>query len=1421
MIKKTWLILALAVITVMSLVTYAGVTRSFFSDNEDSSDDRLGIRWGHYTINDGFENTGNPAWDDKWDDNGITEWIQGSRRPNTGTYDAYSNRNSNGYLTSDDIDASTADNITVMFYYNLNGLEEGDIYVQSFNGTHYNNWFDLHAYNPGYRDRNWYLFSEIITDPQYLIAGFRLRFDTTGLTQFREEANIDDVIITTDTIPPNNPTGLTASGGPEQVNLDWNDNTDDDIWTYNIYRSLTSGTGYTRINSKPVYGSEYVDGNLYAGGEYYYVVTALDYGNNESGYSNESSATATNAAPQAPTGLIASGGSETADVSWNANVETDIDYYDVYRSTENGSGYVKINTGGPVCTTNFTDTFVYGGGTFYYAVKAIDNGSLSSGFSSAASADVSNVAPAAPIGLAATGYGEYVNLSWDANNETDVIAYKVYYGISPGGPYPVDLTPAPISITEYTHAPLYGGGTYYYVIKAVDTGDLLSENSGQASATATNVAPSPPSGLIATGGPEYIEVSWIPGPETDVTGWDIYRKPDGGSYSLIESSWGSSIYTDNRLYGGGTYFYKVRAVDAGLTSGDSNEDGATATNAPPSRPIINSASGGSENITVNWINNTETDIAGYNVFRADETGGPYDTRINDLLLTANVTTDINLYGGGTYYYVVQAVDTENLSSVNSNEISATAINVAPSSPKNLSATALAGEAQVLLNWDSNIETDGIYYNVHRSTSTGGNYTQIASSIYTSNFTDIEAYGGVEYYYVISATDSGDNTSGFSNEGSATPSDFIPPATTGLVATPGDGLAYLAWDPTTIDDFAGYNIYRRTLSGNYTHIESLWPTANYTNTNLTGGQTYHYTVTVVDLGSNESSYSNEASVTPVDNPPAVPAGLIAVRGNQKIFLDWDDNSEGDLAGYNLYRSEIDGGPYLVKANGSTLIPAGTSEYIDTGLTADITYYYVVEAVDAGTNTSPESTQASATPWSPYEWRITDQAEFENGIYTNVSMSLIPGSVILDGAGNAGGANMILLWDGETAPPGWTIVSDPGEDFYERFPRGSDTYGSIGGSVTHTHNPSISLTSACNGTVDINQGNWQVAGPAHAHTLAASTVSTDTHLPVYRNLKVIKYDNGVPTMIPAGAIGIFDETPLTGWTQYSDQDGFFVRADHAVGITGGSPAHSHDITIVTDGPIDTERLRRGDSAQYATRTHTHSAVSSSDMVSNDSPYITVVLAKADTEIPIPGGLIAMFDATPSGNWNVVSGSSEPFSEKFIKGSSNYGVTGGSVSHNHGNQTVTLTETNDIGSNGRNTNSLFASQDHTHTVDVTSYDSVSNLPPYIDVIFAKALYCSSGIIASEVEDTGYDGSEWAELQWDASLPGGTGITFEVRASDTSFTKDDTVISWVSVGGTSPIASGLPSGRYKQWRAVLTPNGASTDTPILQEVRAYLQSY
>ncbi|MFC2051469.1 hypothetical protein ACFLT4_01900, partial [Chloroflexota bacterium] len=200
--SRRWLILLLAIVTVMSLATYAGGTMSLFTDDEKSTQDSLGIKWGLYTLNEDFEDTGSPAWDDLWDENGTTTWQQSSSKPHGGTYSArLSNTDTPGYLTSDEMEASTADNITLSFWYNPKALEAGDVLIQAFNGTAYNTLYDLTSY-PGYTNNAWALFNEVISDSQYLIAGFRLRFDASALGDSQEEINIDDVVIATDTVPP-------------------------------------------------------------------------------------------------------------------------------------------------------------------------------------------------------------------------------------------------------------------------------------------------------------------------------------------------------------------------------------------------------------------------------------------------------------------------------------------------------------------------------------------------------------------------------------------------------------------------------------------------------------------------------------------------------------------------------------------------------------------------------------------------------------------------------------------------------------------------------------------------------------------------------------------------------------------------------------------------------------------------------------------------------------------------------------------------------------------------------------------------------------------------------------------------------------------------------------------------------------------
>jgi len=94
---------------------------------------------------------------------------------------------------------------------------------------------------------------------------------------------------------PSAPTDLTATPGPAaagQVTLCWNPNTESDFHKYNIYRD-TSSPASTLIDS--VGGSTpdtfYVDTGLTNGQIYYYCITAVDNAGNESGFSEEVSAT--------------------------------------------------------------------------------------------------------------------------------------------------------------------------------------------------------------------------------------------------------------------------------------------------------------------------------------------------------------------------------------------------------------------------------------------------------------------------------------------------------------------------------------------------------------------------------------------------------------------------------------------------------------------------------------------------------------------------------------------------------------------------------------------------------------------------------------------------------------------------------------------------------------------------------------------------------------------------------------------------------------------------------------------------------------------------------------------------------------------------------------------------------------------------
>jgi len=88
-------------------------------------------------------------------------------------------------------------------------------------------------------------------------------------------------------------------------------------------------------------------------------------------------------------------------------------------------------------------------------------------------------------------------------------------------------------------------------------------------------------------------------------------------------------------------------------------------------------------------------------------------------------------------------------------------------------------------------------------------------------------------------------------------------------------------------------------------------------------------------------------------PKSPTGLVAAPGSGGVSLSWEENTESDLSGYNLYRSSTSGTGYE-KVNPSLI--TGTS-YQDEAVSEAMTYYYVLTAVDTASLESGYSAEAN--------------------------------------------------------------------------------------------------------------------------------------------------------------------------------------------------------------------------------------------------------------------------------------------------------------------------------------------------------------------------------------------------------------------------------------------------------------------------------
>lgn len=108
----------------------------------------------------------------------------------------------------------------------------------------------------------------------------------------------------------------------------------------------------------------------------------------------------------------------------------------------------------------------------------------------------------------------------------------------------------------------------------------------------------------------------------------------------------------------------------------------------------------------------------------------------------------------------------------------------------------------------------------------------------------------------------------------------------------------------------------------------------------------------------SLYEFKADFVDDGKVPASARNLSAISGEGVIFLDWDDNSEIDIYGYNVYRCQKPQGPYD-KINTRVIT---RSKYRDKDIEPKKDYRYFVRAVDYLGNEGLPSAKVLAVPIS---------------------------------------------------------------------------------------------------------------------------------------------------------------------------------------------------------------------------------------------------------------------------------------------------------------------------------------------------------------------------------------------------------------------------------------------------------------------------
>ncbi len=424
--------------------------------------------------------------------------------------------------------------------------------------------------------------------------------------------------------------------------------------------------------------------------------------------------------------------------------------YVIERKAENEPAFQKIAT--VTDGASYTDTNgIAAGCTYTYRIYAYitylteDNQtvSINGAYSNTISVKPEFTSTVSSF-LAESNEYDSVTLSWRPTDGAS--GYTIYRSAKPSSGFTkIASVNAPAS--SYVSGGLTTGKKYYYRIEAFRTTGAFTSTAPVSSTVNATPLPKRPTITATLNSYTSALLKWkkIKG----ANGYEIYRsKSKNGGYKKIATiTKNTGKYTDKNLNTGSTYYYKIKAyrnVKGKKVSGSLSARASVkiTLKAPALRSTL------VENyntLTLRWKKVSGAD--GYYIYRSTKKDGTYKKIATVKGGTTLTYTNTKLSTGKTYYYKIKAYRRSGKKNIDGNYSSVTS--KATSLKKVTGVTATPQHAnKIKLQWKK--VNGASSYNIYRSTSKNGAYTQIKSGVTSASYTDKKLTGGKRYYYKICA-----------------------------------------------------------------------------------------------------------------------------------------------------------------------------------------------------------------------------------------------------------------------------------------------------------------------------------------------------------------------------------------------------------------------------------------------------------------------------------------------------------------------------------------------------------------------------------------------------------------------------------------------------------------------------------------------